>query len=245
MHNKRLVWSAIFLALSLPASAADLLRVAAASSWNLPYAKFENKLLTGGIVFDLVKSLEKPLDAQVTFVVLPRKRLDDGALSGDYDLRCYLNPEWTEIPDRFDWSAKLFDVSDVVFGHDQTPDPKTLAGLQKRAVISTVVGYVYPSLAPIFAAGDLKRDDTIGQENVMLKMTARRTPYGVSDLLALDWYQRTTPQHRLSDWRVGISKSDFQCAIPKNGNFPAAKIIKALDELKRKGAIDQILQKYR
>lgn len=245
MHNKPLVWSAILLAMSLPAAAADVLRVAASSSWNLPYGQFENERLTGGIVFDLVKSLETPLDVQVTFVVLPRKRLDGGALSGDYDLRCYLNPKWTEIPDKFDWSAKLFDVSDVVFGHDQTPDPKTLAGLQKGAVMSAVLGYVYPALTPIFTAGDLKRDDTTGQEGVMLKMTARRTPYGVSDLLALDWYQRNTPQHRLSDWRVGISKSDFQCAIPKNGTYPAARIIKALDELKRKGAIEQILQKYR
>ena len=245
MQHKRLVWSVILLAMSLPAAATDLLRVAASSSWNLPYGQFENERLTGGIVFDLVKSLEKPLDVQVTFVVLPRKRLDGGALSGDYDLRCYLNPKWTEIPDKFDWSAKLFDVSDVVFGHNQTPDPKTLAGLQKGAVMSTVLGYVYPALNPIFAAGDLKREDANGQENVTLKMTARRTPYGVSDLLALDWYQRTTPQHRLSNWRVGISKSDFQCAIPKNGNVPAEKIIKALDELKRKGAIDQILQKYR
>jgi len=79
----------------------------------------------------------------------------------------------------------------------------------------------------------------------MLKMTAARTPYGVSDSLALSWYQRNTPQHRLSKWRLTVAKHDFQCAIPKNGNVPPTRILKALDELKRSGRIDEIVQSYR
>jgi polar amino acid transport system substrate-binding protein len=228
-----------------PGFAAEVIRLAVSTSWNMPYAKFDNERLTGGIIFDLAQSMEKSLGMPVVFVPLPRKRIDGAALAGDYDLRCYVTPQWTEIPDKFVWSAKLFDLTDVVFGGEIAPDPKDLAGLNKGAVISAVLGYGYPTLDPLFASGQLKREDAVGQENVMLKMTAARTPYGVSDSLVLSWYQRTTPQHRLSKWRLGISRHDFQCAIPKNGNVQPGKLLKSLDDIKRSGRVEQILQSYR
>jgi polar amino acid transport system substrate-binding protein len=234
-----------YLSLQTPAAAANLLRVAASTSWNLPYAKFENERLTGGIIFDLARSVEKATAMPVEFVALPRKRLDGAALAGDYDLRCYVSPLWTEIPDKFVWSQKLFELSDVIFGNEATPEPKDLASLSSGALTSTVLGYGYPTLEPLFASGKLRREDAVGQENVMLKMTALRTPYGVSDAFALDWYMRTTPKHRLSTWRLSISRHDFQCAIPRSSKVPAAIVLKALDDLKRSGKIDEILQNYR
>ena len=231
--------------LVLPVGAAEMLRMAASTSWNLPYAKFENEKLTGGIVFDLAQSIEKAMGIPVVFVSLPRKRLDGAGLAGDYDLRCYLNPKWTDIPDKFIWSPKLFELSDVIFGAESTPMPKDIAALPNGAPISTVLGYSYPTLEPLFASDRLKRDDSVGQENVMLKLTAVRTPYGVSDSLALSWYQRTTPQHRHSSLRLVVSRDNFLCAIPKDGNIPAANILRTLDDLKRSGRFEAILQSYR
>lgn len=245
MHAKRLAISLICSFFCLPVLAADVLRFAASSSWNLPYGKFDGEQLNGGIVFDLAQLVGKTIDMPVVFVVLPRKRLDGAALSGDYDLRCYINPKWTDIPDKFIWSPKLLSLSDVVFGTASTPDPKTLSGLTKGALVSTVLGYGYNTLEPMFVAGDLVRNDSVGQENVMLKLSIARTPYGVSDALALDWFQRSTPQHRHSKWRLVISQNDFQCAIPKSGNVPPAKILQALDDLKRSGRIDEMLNNYR
>jgi polar amino acid transport system substrate-binding protein len=245
MHFKQLgvfIVGCIFL--QTPA-AAEALRVAASTSWNLPYAKFENERLTGGIVFDLAQSVAKAIAMPLEFVALPRKRLDGAALAGDFDLRCYFNPQWTEIPDRFVWSPKLFELSDVIFGTESTPEPKDLASLTNGALISTVLGYGYPTLEPLFLSGKLKREDAVGQENVMLKMTALRTQYGVSDVLALNWYMRITPKHRLSTWRLGIARQDFQCAIPRTSKVSPAVIFKALDEIKRSGKIDEILKSYR
>ena len=233
------------LCASVSMQAADILRFAASTSWNMPYAKFENERMTSGIVFDLAQSLERELGLPLVFVPLSRKSLDGAALAGDYDLRCYLTPQWTEIPDKFAWSPKLFDITDVVFGNQTVSDPKSLAGIPRGSAISAVLGYSYPTLEPLFASGQLKRDDTSGQENVMLKMDVGRTPYGVSDALALNWYVRTTPQHRLSKWRIGISRHDFQCAVPNNGNVSAVKILKALEDLKRNGRIEEILKNYR
>ena len=223
----------------------EVLRLGASSSWNMPYARYDGERLTGGIVYDLAMALEKVLSAPVQMVVLPRKRLDGATLAGDLDLRCYFNPNWTEIPDHFVWSGRIFDISDVLFGTDATQEPKDLGELSAGAQVSTVLGYSYPTLQPLITGGVLVRDDSVDQEKVMLKLSARRTPYGVSEALGLAWYKRNTPAHRLSKWTLIISRHDFQCGVPKNGNIAAARIINALTELKKNGRIDEILRSYR
>lgn len=232
--------------LALPSAwPSEVLRLAASTSWNMPYARYDGERLTGGIMYDLALGLEKLLSIPVQIVPLPRKRLDSATLAGDLDLRCYFNPNWTDIPDQFVWSGRIFDISDVVFGTDATQEPKDLGELPTGAQVSTVLGYSYPTLQHLIAGGALVRDDSVDQEKVMLKLSARRTPFGVSEALALAWYKRNTPEHRLSKWTMIISRHDFQCGIPKKGNIAAARIINALNELKRNGRIDEILRSYR
>lgn len=225
--------------------AAEPLRLATSSSWAMPYGKFDGDRLAGGIVYDLAQALGKSLDMPITTVVLPRKRIDAAVLAGEVDLRCYINPQWTAIPDQHVWSKPLFDITEVIFGAAGVPEPGNLPSLAKGAVISTVLGYEYPALAPIIARGDLKRDDAVDLEKVLFKLTAGRTPYGVSDALALQWYIRTTPDPHLAPWRLVLSRNDFQCGVPKKGRVPAARILGALDELKKSGRIDEILRNYR
>lgn len=222
----------------------EVLRASASTSWNMPYASWQGEQLSGGIVFDLVHAIGKAVQMPVTFVPLPRKRIDAASLAGDIDLRCYSNPVWTDIPDQFQWSAALFDLSNVVFGTEKTPNPQTLAGLQPGALVSTVLGYRYPDLEPLFDGGRLRREDTPDQEKVMLKMSVARTPYAVSDPLHLLWYRRITPNHRLSSWTLTLSNHAFHCAVPKNGRIPAVRLLKGLEYLKKSGKIDAILQRY-
>ena len=221
------------------------LRFAASSAWAMPYGKFEADRLTGGILYDLARALEKPLNLPVSIVVLPRKRIDGAVLAGDVDLRCYSNPQWTAVPGEHVWSKTIFELSDVIFGNASVADPKNLQGLMQGVGVSTVLGYDYQSLNPLFTSGALKRDDAVDQEKVLLKLSMGRTPYGVSDGLALQWYIKNTPKHSLAAWRVTLSRNDFQCGVPKKGRIPAARILAALDELKKSGKIDEILRNYR
>ncbi|MBC7917086.1 MAG: transporter substrate-binding domain-containing protein [Rhodoferax sp.] len=233
-----LVWNAFCMA-------AEPLRFSASSSWNMPYAKFEGDKLIGGIMFDLARSLEKQMATPVVFVVLPRKRLDAASIGGDIDLRCYLTPLWTQIPEQFTWSGRLFDITDVIFGAAAAQQPKDISDIPHGSKISTVLGYSYPALEANFANQQLRREDTIDQEKVMLKLSVGRTPYGTSDVLALDWYKRNTPRHRLSNWTLTFSRKDFQCGIPKAGNIAPARILSALEAIKKSGRIDEILRNYR
>lgn len=227
------------------AVAAEPLRFSISTSWNMPYAKFEGDKLTGGIMFDLARALEKQMSNPVVFVVLPRKRLDAATLNGDIDLRCYLTPLWTQVPEQFTWSGRLFDITDVFFGTVTTPTPRTVEDIPYGSAVSTVLGYTYPVLEASFAGGQLKREDTVDQEKVMLKVSVGRTLYGTSDVLALDWYKRNTPKHSLSPWSLVFSRKDFQCGVYKGTSFSPASILNALDALKKTGRIDEILRAYR
>ena len=230
---------------SSPCLAAESLRLAVASSWAMPYAKFDGEHFSGGIVYDLARALGKSLNLPLQFVVLPRKRIDGAVLAGDLDLRCYTTPKWTPIADQHTWSKGLFELSDVVFGGAAVPEPQDLQSLPAGSGVSTVLGYEYPALTPLFASAQLRRDDAADLEKLLMKMSVGRTPYGVSDGLSLQWYMRTTPQHRLSNWRVLVSRNDFMCAVPKKGRVPAARILAALDTLKKNGKIEEILKNYR
>ena len=211
----------------------------------MPYGEVKDNQLVGGIMFDLAQALQKPLGMPVSIVVLPRKRIDRASLAGDIDLRCYLTPKWTDSPDQFVWTGRLFEMSEVLFGTNTTESVKNLSEVTAGATVSTVLGYVYPVLDPFFSSGILIREDTVDQEKVMRKLSVGRTRYGVSDTLALRWYQRNTPQHQLSAWNVVISRNDFQCGIPKTGRVAPSRILVALKELRKSGQIEEILRKYR
>ncbi len=228
-----------------PVCAAPVLRYSAVNSWNMPYGRFEGEQLVDGIMYDLAKAVEKQVRIPVRFVVLPRKRVDSAALHGEIDLRCYVTPQWTDTPGQYVWTGRLFDVTDVLFGGETTAEPHELADIPAGSLVSTVLGYGYPTLEPHFSSGHLLREDAGDQEKVNLKMSAARTPYAVSETMALNWYQRLTPKHRHSGWRLVIARSDFQCAVPKNGSIAPARILKAFEALKKSNQFEEILHKYR
>ncbi len=170
--------------------AQETLRVSASSAWTMPYGDVQNDRLVGGIFFDLYKAVAQTAGLALYPVVLPRKRVDGAVANGDIDLRCYFNPKWTSMPNLYDWSKPLFSVQEVLFGHEGTPAPRSVQELPRGTAISAVLGYSYPTLDPLFARGDIKRDDSVDEEKVLLKMTAERTPYGVTKSHTLDWYKR-------------------------------------------------------
>lgn len=211
----------------------------------MPYGEVENDHLVGGIFFDLYQAIAQKTGLALLPVVLPRKRIDGAVANGDIDLRCYFSPQWTSNPEFYAWSKPLFAIQDVLFGHEGTPELSALKDIAPGTAISTTLGYRYTALDPLFAQGQLQRDDSVDAEKVLRKMTVGRTLYGVSSGNALDWYKRQTPGHRLAAWRLVIDSTDLHCAVPKNGAVPAARLLGALEELRKAGRIDAILRSYR
>ena len=245
MSNSKRALFCILLIFPAQFFAATQIRYSVSSALGMPYARFSGEKLVGGVMFDLSKSIEEHLKTPVEHVVLPRKRIDAAVLAGEIDLRCYVAPQFVDDPDQYVWSSGLFEMADVLFGTANVASPRSIDAIPDRSRVSAVLGYVYPSLDPFFASGRLKREDTTGQDNVHLKMTAGRTPYGLSDSLALDWYEKTTQPHGLSTWRLVISRRDFQCAVPKNGSIDAGVILRALETIKKNNQFPEMLRVYR
>ena len=121
----------------------------------------------------------------------------------------------------------------------------SLNDIPKGARISTALGYAYPALEPLFSRGDALRDDSVDEEKVLLKMTADRTPYGITKSNALEWYRKTTPQHKLASWRLVLESAEVFCAAPRNATVPPARTLGAVEELRKSGRIEAIVRAYR
>lgn len=228
-----------------PVAAQDVLRVSVSTAWNMPYGEVQNDRMLGGIFPDLYKAVAQKIGLAVFPVVLPRKRIEGAVANGEIDLRCYLNPQWTPAPDAYGWSKPLFPIQEVLFGHEGTPALRSVAELAKGTAVSTTLGYAYPTLESLFVRGDLVRDDSVDEEKVLLKMTADRTPYGVTKSTALDWYRRSVPRHKLAPWRLVIDSTEVYCAVPHNAAIAATRTLSALEDLRKSGRIDAIVRSYR
>lgn len=246
-HLSRRIAIAVVCAVVLPSFAVqqETLRAAASTAWNMPFGDFEGERMVGGIYFDLYKAIAQKTGLTLLPVVLPRKRVEEAVANGEIDLRCYLNPAWTSTPDAYVWSKPLFSLQDVLFGHEGTPKPLAVKDIPRGTKVSTVLGYRYPTLDPLFARGDLRRDDSVDEEKVLLKMSMGRTLYGVTKSNALDWYRRKTPAHQLAAWRLVVDDAEVYCAVPKNASVPAARLLDAIEDLRKTGRIDAILRNYR
>jgi len=245
MRFSRIFLVLIFCAPCTAAVAVQPLRVAVSASWGMPIAKIERENTTQGIVHDLYAELGRALGRPVTYVVLPRKRLDAAVLAGDIDLRCYTNPQWTDIADRLRWSKPLFEIANVVIARADVAQPANIDGLPEKAPVSTVLGYSYAVLEDYFRRGRLLRDESSDEEKLMLKVTAGRTSYGIALDLAVDWYRKTTPRHVLADWTLPVSRTEMYCAVPLQGRVDADSIFSALEQLRKRGRIEAILKAYR
>lgn len=230
----------------LAASAyADTLRVGVGDGQTLPLAQFENGRPERGFLVDLAHALGRETGAEVAFVVLPRKREEAFEKSGAIDVICFSNPEWRQMPQDYDWGPPVLVVGDIVFGHAGAPVPNGLDALPQGAIVSTVLGYVYPGLEARFVHGGLRREDTPDQWKVMLKVNAAHTLYGTSNDLSLDWFRRENPAHKLANWRIRFDAPKYYCPVPKGGRVEAARIHDALERLLKRGEIERIRARWR
>lgn len=194
---------------------------------------------------DLYAQLGMRLELPVRHITLARRRIDQSANEGGFDVVCFLNRRWTTDPDRYAWSPPVFQVRNVIIGQQGTPAVQSIEGLQSGGVISTVIGYSYPQLDPLFSSNKLKREDALDETKVLAKVSTGRTAYGVINTLSLSWYRRSAPAHNVSDWSIPLSETGIHCAIPKRGALPAERILAALDQISKSGGIQSILARYR
>jgi polar amino acid transport system substrate-binding protein len=239
-------WSlGALLGISLSASASEPpLRFAVTDSWAMPMAQFERGRPTQGILIDIMLSLATQVGVPAEFHVLPRTRVQNAMEHGEIDVRCYAAQSWQPNQSGdYIWSIPLFFQRDVLISrHGEAPkiDPAELP----RQSIGTVLGYIYPTLQPLFDAGQLQREDARNQNQVLEKLLAGRYRYAVSNQWTLDWFnQRLMPGQQLQGVAV-LQEQNVGCYVRNDPKVPVQRILRTLLRMKMSGEIDEIIRLY-
>lgn len=207
----------------LPAGAAmaEAMRVAAGSANSPPFVLYSAEgQLTGGIARDLMDALAARLGIAVSYLDLPRARVEPWLRDGEVDAACFLAPAWVQQPEALRWSPVLFEIQQVVVQPAAAKParlPDDLFGLR----IGTQLNYVYPELQPWFANARMQRHDAASLDANLGKLLVGRIDALIDVDTAVFYRQETSAQPL--PIRVGplwAPPSPVHCAF--NAEFVAA-----------------------
>lgn len=202
----------------------------------------ENPLVVkGGLFFDIGLEVAKRIQRPVTFVLLPRGRLDARLAEGQIVLVCYNNEMWAgEYAKMYDWSVPIFRQSNYVVGlKDSKSDPlvSSLAALKGKR-LGTTLNFVYPAVEPYFENGTITREDAgSGTANVE-KLLGMRVPYILLNNLEYGYHKKINPKIERAPFE--IDPVDVKCAVSKKSRLKIEEINAAIVEMKRSGRMQKI-----
>lgn len=228
----------------LPAHADDTLRVAVSTAWTPPFAEFHDNALSGGFNAELGQALAQQLKRKIQFVTLPQARLDTAGASGEFDLRCQLNPDLVRQSDQYDWSPTLLSIPELLVGGRSSAPLSKPGDLTRDAAVGTLTNQRYPLMDAQFGPNGWKREDAPEPEQVLRKFSIGRSRYLLTNAFEWAWYRRTRADHNGADWRLALGFSPYQCAVPKSGRIKAAEVLAALQHLREQGQIDRLMLKH-
>ncbi|SFJ19545.1 amino acid ABC transporter substrate-binding protein, PAAT family [Pseudomonas guineae] len=212
-------------------------------SWAMPILRFEQGRAVEGILFDLQQQLAARVGRKAEFLVMPSLRVHHAMNNGDIDVRCYVSPNWVNNSHpQFIWSRPFMVQRDLLVGtHAEARQPEQLHDER----LGTVMGFSYPRLEPLFASGQIQREDGRTQEQVLLKLGARRYNYAISNDLSLHWFNRNrAPQqhlHALSE----LASEPVACIIRDAADVPTMTLLRAMVQMEQEGEFAALLARYR
>jgi len=236
--------SLALILLSLGTSAEERpLRFSVSESWAMPMIHIEHGQATGGVLYDLQQRLAEKVGRRAEMLVRPRLRIQQMLERGEIDVRCYVNPTWlSESHHQYIWSVPFMVQRDLLVGRSQ--QQVQLSRMQGET-IGTVLGFTYPGLDPLFASGQLQRDDARTQELALAKLQARRYDYAISNELTLQWFNRQQPVGDKLQPLQEVAADLVACIVRDEPDVPTMPLLRALVQMKQAGEFEQILARYR
>ena len=240
----KLLPALLLLALSHPGCAEErALRFSINDSWAMPMVHIENGQAVAGILVDLQQRLAAKVGRKAELLVMPRLRVQQALDNGEIDVRCYVSPNWVNGGHyRYIWSLPFMSQRDVLVG-------TRAANLQAEQLqgerLGTVLGFAYPRLEPLFASGQLQREDARTQDLALLKLSAHRYQYAISNELSLHWFNRQQPTGQKLHILSEIASDPIACIIRDAPDVPTAALLRAMVQMKQAGEFDELLARYR
>lgn len=240
----KLLSAFLLLVLSGHASTAErTLRFSINDSWAMPMVRIEDGQAVEGILVDLQQRMAAKVGRKAELLVMPRLRVQQALDTGEIDVRCYVSPNWLNSGHyRYIWSLPFMTQRDVLVG--VTPErlqPEQL--LNER--LGTVLGFTYPRLESLFASKQIQREDARTQEQVLLKLSARRYRYAISNELSLHWFNRHQPPDRKLYSLSEVTADPIACIVRDAPDVPTMALLRAMVQMKQAGEFDALLARYR
>ena len=239
--KNRLILSSL-LTLLLPAHGADLVFAVSTGS-AMPMTEFKKEQLTGGLLKDFGDALAAELNMTPRYLILPRKRVEAALHAGQADLLCDLRPEWLDSVG-WQWTGTVFSNVMIVASRSDTRPIARLSDMAGQRV-GTVLGYRYPEVERRMGAR-FQRDDAASDELNTGKLLNGRFNYMKSNAIYYDYQRKVHPGGgRLNPAVFPIRPFDTYCALPPQGRLKLAEVDQAIAALRKRGAMQQILARYR
>ena len=240
---KQLAFILLFTLSSLSTADERAIRFSINESWAMPMVDLQHGRAVAGIVVDLQQRLAAKVGRMAEFLVMPRLRVQQAMENDEIDVRCYVSPNWlNSVHARYIWSLPFMTQRDLLVGADsEALQPEQL----RNHRLGTVLGFTYPRLQPLFDSSQIQREDARTQDQVLLKLSAGRYQYAISNELSLNWFNRHQPPaqqlHALSE----VSSEPVACIIRDAPDVPTMALLRAMVEMKQDGEFEAILARYR
>jgi ABC-type amino acid transport substrate-binding protein len=206
----------------------------------MPIVRFQNGVLSGGILKDLGDALAQRLGRRAVYISVDVPSVTPALAGGRADAMCYVLPFW--IDGDYDWSTPLLPDNEMVVGLVDAPQLRSLKDLKDKP-IGTVAGYRYPRVERVLGKRFARTDSASMELNVqrMVEGKAQYTMVGEATLL---YQQRIHPELKVRPELV-FSSFKAQCAFSRKSQVPFAEANRVIDAMLKDGSIDQILARYR
>ncbi|MCM2364326.1 transporter substrate-binding domain-containing protein [Pseudomonas sp. SR18] len=240
----RVVLGALWMMTTACLAAPAPLRFSVSDSWAMPMVQLENGRPTQGILYDVMLSLATQVGHPAQFKVLARARIAAAMEHGEVDVRCYVTQAWVDnFSGNYTWSLPLMVQRNVLVSTHIPVQAVSLPQLAPQA-IGTVLNYRYATLDPLFASGQLTRDDARSEEQVLHKLVAGRFKYAVINEWILDRFNQNMPVGRRLHKVAVIDEQNLGCIVRNDPDVPVQRILRTLLQMKMSGEIDDIIQLY-
>lgn len=240
----RVVLGALWMITAACLAAPAPLRFSVSDSWAMPMVQLEDGRPTQGILYDLMLSLATQVGRPAQFHVLARARIAGAMQHGDIDVRCYVTQAWVDnLSGDYTWSLPLMVQRNLLVSTHIPPQPVQVGKLAPQA-IGTVLNYRYATLEPLFASGQLSRDDARSEEQVLHKLVAGRFKFAVTNEWILDRFNQRMPVGKRLHKVAVVDEQNLGCTVRNDPDVPVQQILRTLLRMKMSGEIDQIIQLY-
>jgi polar amino acid transport system substrate-binding protein len=242
-----LLFAVVFFAIFSAGGAAQSplqLRAIVSESNTPPYAIFAaDGSLQAGISKDIIDELARQLGAGVSYLNLPRTRVEPWLRDGKAELACFLNPDWVNEPDKLSWTGALFSTQQLMIRRRDS-EPVTAIQYLAGKRVGTTWGFTYPELEQVFRLGDVIRDDAHSLESNLMRLKQGRLDVVMTVDLSYHFYVKTSGDTSFAADTLWSAPPSVYCALSNYDEALSARLKQQFEQLVQSGFIGRQLNVY-